>query len=155
MFYLAAYGFINLSFFLESWASSDFNPSFKVKKWVGLAGFIATFVVMFRLDMLAMVAAFVVIGGIYFWLAKKQLALGSGDVWQSVWSSVVKTGLRRMDDKQDSQRNWKPNVLLFSGGTTHRPHLLEFSKELVGHRGIVTNFDLYENQEAKLLFPKR
>ncbi len=154
MFYLAAYGFINLSFFLESWASSDFNPSFKVKKWVGLAGFIATFVVMFRLDMLAMVAAFVVIGGIYFWLAKKQLALGSGDVWQSVWSSVVKTGLRRMDDKQEHQRNWKPNVLLFSGGTTHRPHLLEFSKELVGHRGIVTNFDLYENQEAKLLFPK-
>ncbi|MCF8236897.1 MAG: hypothetical protein K9I85_01965 [Saprospiraceae bacterium] len=154
MFYLTAYGFINLSFFLESWASSDFNPSFKAKKWVGLAGFIATFVVMFRLDMLAMVAAFVVIGGIYFWLAKKQLALGSGDVWGSVWSSVVKTGLRRMDDKQDSQRNWKPNVLLFSGGTTHRPHLLEFSKELVGHRGIVTNFDLYENQEATLLFPK-
>ncbi len=59
-----------------------------------------------------------------------------------------------MDEKQDHKRNWKPNVLLFSGGTDHRPHLLEFSKELVGNRGIVTNFDLYENQEAKVLFPK-
>ncbi|MEZ4883816.1 MAG: hypothetical protein R3E32_03680 [Chitinophagales bacterium] len=154
MFYLAAYGFINLSFYLESWASSDFNPTFRVKKWVGLIGFIATFVVMFRLDMIAMVVAFIVIGGIYFWLAKKQLALGSGDVWQSVWSSVVKTGLRRMDEKQDHKRNWKPNVLLFSGGTNQRSHLLEFSKELVGNRGIVTNFDLHENQEAALLFPK-
>ncbi|MEZ5039546.1 MAG: hypothetical protein R2828_06630 [Saprospiraceae bacterium] len=154
MFYLAAYGFINLSFYLESWASSDFNPTFKVKKWIGLVGFIATFTVMFRLDMMAMVVAFIVIGGIYFWLAKKELALGSGDVWRSVWSSVVKTGLRRMDEKQDHKRNWKPNVLLFSGGTNHRPYLLEFSKELVGNRGIVTNFDLYENQEARVLFPK-
>ena len=154
MFYLAAYGFINISFFLESWASSDFNPTFKVKKWIGLVGFLATFVVMFRLDMVAMIVAFIVIGGIYFWLAKKELALGSGDIWQSVWSSVVKTGLRRMDEKQDHKRNWKPNVLLFSAGTTHRPHLLEFSKELVGSRGFVTNFDLYENQDAKVLFPK-
>ncbi|PSR13383.1 MAG: hypothetical protein DA408_14045, partial [Bacteroidetes bacterium] len=154
MFYLAAYGFINLSFFLESWASADFKPTFKVKKWIGLVGFIATFVVMFRLDMFAMIVAFLVIGGIYFWLARKELALGSGDVWQSVWSSVVKTGLRRMDDKEDHKRNWKPNVLLFSGGTDQRPHLLEFSKELVGNRGIVTNFDLHENQEATLLFPK-
>lgn len=154
MFYLAAYGFINLSFYLESWASSDFNPTFKVKKWIGLVGFIATFTVMFRLDMMAMVVAFLVIGGIYFWLAKKELALGSGDVWGSVWASVVKTGLRRMDENQEHKRNWKPNVLLFSGGTNHRPHLLEFSKELVGNRGIVTNFDLLENQDAKVLFPK-
>lgn len=154
MFYLAAYGFINLSFFLESWASTDFNPTFKVKKWIGFVGFIATFVVMFRLDMIAMVAAFLLIGGIYLWLTRKELALGSGDVWQSVWSSVVKTGLRRMDEKQDHKRNWKPNVLLFSGGTNHRPYLLEFSKELVGQRGIATNFDLHENQEATVLFPK-
>ncbi|MFT4754268.1 MAG: solute carrier family 12 sodium/potassium/chloride transporter 2 [Salibacteraceae bacterium] len=154
MFYLAAYGFINLSFFLESWASTDFNPTFKVKRWIGFVGFISTFVVMFRLDMVAMVGAFLVIGGIYLWLTRKELALGSGDVWQSVWSSVVKTGLRRMDEKQDHKRNWKPNVLLFSGGTTHRPYLLEFSKELVGNRGIVTNFDLHENKEATVLFPK-
>lgn len=154
MFYLAAYGFINLSFFLESWASSDFNPTFKIKRWIGLLGFIATFMVMFRLDMVAMIAAFIVIGGIYVWLTRKELALGSGDIWRSVWSSVVKTGLRRMDAQEEHKRNWKPNVLLFSGGTDHRPYLLEFSKELVGNRGIVTNFDLVENQEAAVLFPK-
>ncbi len=39
MFYLAAYGFINLSFFLESWASTDFNPTFKVKRWIGFGRF--------------------------------------------------------------------------------------------------------------------
>jgi len=154
MFYLAAYGFINLSFFLESWASADFNPTFKVKKWVGLLGFIATFTVMFQLNMLAMVAAFIIIGGIYFYLNKKQVALGTGDIWQSVWSTIVKKGLRKMEAGSDHKRNWKPNILLFSGGTEKRSKLIEFSKAIAGQAGIITNFDLIENNDAKVLFPK-
>ncbi len=154
MFYLAAYGFINISFFLERWASADFKPSFNVNKWIGMIGFIATFAVMFKLDMLAMIAAIVIIGGIYLWLARRQITLGTGDVWQSVWSTVVKTGLKKMDAKDDHKRNWKPNILLFSGNSAARPYLLEFSKSLAGQAGIVTNFDLIENKEAKVLFPK-
>jgi len=154
MFYLAAYGFINISFFLESWASADFNPSFKVRKWVGMLGAIATFAVMFKLDMLAMFAAFILIGGIYLWLGRKQVALRTGDVWQSVWSTVVKTGLKQMEAKEDHKRNWKPNIILFSGSTAARPHLMEFGKTLAGQIGMVTNFDLVENQDAKVLFPK-
>jgi len=154
MFYLAAYGFINLSFFLESWASSDFNPTFKVKKWVGLIGFIATFTVMSQLNLLAMVAAFVIIGGIYFYLSRKQIALGTGDIWQSVWSTIVKKGLKRMEAGSDHKRNWKPNTLLFSIDQGKRTKLIEFSKAVSGQGGIITNFDLHENPEAKVLFPK-
>jgi solute carrier family 12 sodium/potassium/chloride transporter 2 len=154
MFYLAAYGFINISFFLESWASSDFKPSFKVSKWVGLVGFIATFTVMFKLDMVAMVAAFVVIGGIFLWLQRKQISLGTGDVWQSVWSTVVKSGLKRMETADDHKRNWKPNIILFSGDIEARPHLIEFGKAVAGQAGVITNFDLIENEKAKVLFPK-
>jgi amino acid transporter len=154
MFYLAAYGFINLAFFLESWASADFSPSFKVKRWIGLIGFIATFAVMFQLNAGAMVAAFIVIGGIYAYLQRKQLALSSGDIWTSVWSSLVMKGLMKMDMKTDSSRNWKPNILLFSGGTENRPHLIEMSKAIAGKVGMVSNFDLIENPEAEVLFPK-
>lgn len=154
MFYLAAYGIINLSFFLESWASADFSPSFKVKRWVGLLGFIATFAVMFQLNPGAMVAAFIVIGGIYAYLQRKQLALSSGDVWTSVWSSLVLKGLKKMDSTEDSSRNWKPNILLFTGGTKNRPHLIEISKAIAGKVGMVSNFDLVENPEAEVLFPK-
>lgn len=154
MFYLAAYGFINLSFFLESWASSDFKPSFKVNKWIGFVGFITTFIIMFRLDMLAMFLSFVVIGGVYLWLSKKQISLGEGDIWQSVWTNIVKKGLRRLDNSEDHKRNWKPNILLFSGKKKTRVHLLEFSRFLAGQTGIVTNFDLTENKNAGELFSK-
>jgi len=154
MFYLAAYGIINLSFFLESWASADFSPSFKVKRWIGLLGFIATFAVMFQLNPAAMVGAFIVIGGIYAFLQRRQIALSSGDVWTSVWSSLVLKGLHKMDATDDTPRNWKPNILLFSGGTENRPHLIEISKAIAGQVGMVSNFDLVENPEADVLFPK-
>jgi amino acid transporter len=154
MFYLAAYGFINISFFLESWASSDFRPSFKVNKWFGFIGFVATFGVMFKLDMLAMILALIIIGGIYLWLARKEIALGTGDIWQSVWSTGVKEGLRRLESKADHKRNWKPNILLFSGNSEARPHLIAFSQALAGRSGMVTNFDLIENKGMDILFPK-
>lgn len=153
MFYLAAYGFINLSFFLESWASSDFKPTFKVKKWIGLAGFIATIVVMSQLNLAAMLLAFLIIGGIFFFLSRRQVALGTGDIWQSVWSTIVKKGLKRMEAVQDHKRNWKPNILLFSSATTVRSRLIEFARSISG-QGIITNFDLVEKPDAEVLFPK-
>lgn len=154
MFYLAAYGFINLSFFLESWASSDFNPTFKVNKWIGLGGFFVTFIIMSQLNLLAMFVAIVIITGIYLFLSRKQVALGTGDIWQSVWSTIVKKGLKRMEAGHDHKRNWKPNTLLFSTGDQYRTKMIEFSKAVSGQNGIITNFDLLENEEATVLFPK-
>ena len=154
MFFLAAYGFINLAQFLETWASSDYLPSFKISKWFGLIGFIATGYVMVMLNVAAMVVALIVIGGIFVFLTRKQLTLGSGDVWQSVWSSVVKAGLKRMDQKEMHKRSWEPNILLFSGETDDRPHLIEFSKVLAGRLGMISNFDLIETPDSKVLFPK-
>ncbi|NND78802.1 MAG: amino acid permease, partial [Maribacter sp.] len=87
MFYLTAYGFINISYFLESWANPDFQPTFKIKRWIGLLGFIACFVVMFKLDMIAMMAALAVITALYFALQRKEVKLQSNDVWRSVWEN--------------------------------------------------------------------
>ncbi|HFC00777.1 MAG TPA: amino acid permease, partial [Phaeodactylibacter sp.] len=102
MFYLTAYGFINISYFLESWANPDFQPTFKIKRWIGLVGFMACFAVMFKLDMMAMIGAFAVVGGLYFWLQRKQIKLQSNDVWQSVWSNVVNKGLKKLEAKENA-----------------------------------------------------
>lgn len=154
MFYLASYGFINLAFFLENWASTDFRPSFKVKGVVGLIGFIASFAVMAQLGMLSMIAALIIMFGLFAWLNRKQLKSESGDVWQSVWLSVVRRALHNLDKKTLEDRNWQPNVVLFSGGKGQRPHLMEFGKDLVGQYGLLSNFDLHESDNKKYLFPK-
>ena len=142
MFYLTAYGFINISYFLESWANPDFQPSFKIKRWIGLLGFIACFLVMFKLDMIAMMVALGVITALYFALQRKEVKVQSNDVWRSVWENVVNKGLKKIDEKDDENTNWNPNIILFSGKSDHQKYLLELGKTVSGRTGIVTNFKL-------------
>ncbi len=154
MFYLSAYGFINLAFALEKWASTDFRPSFNISLWIGVIGFIASFLVMSQLDILSMFGALAILGIIYHFIGKKQLNLQFGDVWQSVRFSVLRKLLTQLSKKSLSERNWRPNILLFSGGTGSRPHLIEFGKALVGEHGLISNFILVVNSTSKVLFPK-
>ena len=147
MFYLAAYGFINISFFLESWANPDFQPSFKVKRWIGFIGFVACFGVMFKLDTMAMIVALAVIGAMYFRLQRKEVKLQSNDVWKSVWENVVNKGLKKIDAQVEENSNWNPNIILFSGKSDHQSYLLELCKTVSGRTGIVTNFKLILDKE--------
>lgn len=155
MFYLSAYGFINLTSALESWSGSDFRPTFKISRVFSIIGAIATFAVMFKLDMIAMFASFVVIGMIFLYLTKKQINLGFSDVWQGVWSEVVRTALFRMSQITPDKRSWRPNIILFSGSTDKRPHLVEYGKKLVGRLGLLSNFDIVEDPDSEVLFAKR
>ncbi len=154
MFYLTAYGFINLSYFLESWANPDFQPTFKIKRWIGLVGFVACFGVMFKLDMMAMIGSLAVISGLYFMLERKEVKIKSTDIWKSVWENVVNKGLMKIDTKHDINSNWNPNVILFSGKSEHQSYLLELSKAVSGKTGVVTNFKLIVDKENKIPLKK-
>jgi len=155
MFYLASYGFINLAFSLESWASTDFRPSFKISPWMGVVGFIASFAIMFKLDTVSMFAALIIMSLIFLALKRKEFTSDAGDVWQSVWNSIVRNALHKMEKNPMEERNWQPNIILFSGGSSRRPYLVEFGKTLVGKFGMLSNFDLIEKSSSEILFPKR
>lgn len=142
MFYLTAYGFINIAFFLENWANPDFLPTFKIKRWIGLLGFFACFAVMFKLDMIAMLVALAIIASLYFWLQRKEVKIQSNDVWGSVWENIVNKGLKKINANAEGQSSWNPNIILFSGRSEHQSYLLELSKTVSGRTGIVTNFKL-------------
>ena len=155
MFFLSTYAFINISFFLEKWANPDFQPTFKISKWIGLIGFIACVSIMMFTDWVNMIAALGVISGLYFFLTKKQISIGSNDVWKSVWGNVVNTGLRKLEEGKENT-SWSPNVILFTGDNRDaRIHLIEFSKTISGRRGIVTDFNLYTNKNNENTLPKQ
>jgi len=86
MFYIAAYGFINLSYTLESWASPDFRPSFTIPKWVSITGFLACFGIMFQLDAMAMIVAIVAMFLVYLYLSKKRAEAG---LWRCMAKCLV------------------------------------------------------------------
>ena len=144
MFFLTCYGSLCLACGLERWASSDFRPLFKVPVWVSLLGALACFLVMFQINAPAMFVAILVMALIYAFFKRRQLVLGSGDTWGGVWSAVVRMGLMRLRhvDGGAALRNWRPNMILLTRRGPTRPTQIEFARNVVGDRGILTHFDL-------------
>lgn len=153
MFYLTAYGFINLTSALESWSGSDFRPQFKIPRIISILGAVATFVVMFQLDFVAMLVAFLIIGIIFIILTRKQISIGFSDIWQGVWSEVLRTALFKVSRKGTDQKNWRPNVLLFTGDAEKRAYMLELGQSLVSRLGVVSSFELKEDPNVSGLMP--
>ncbi len=154
IFFIITYGFLNITYTVESWASSDFRPSFKIPRIVSIIGALACIIVMIQLDIMALGIATVVLLTLFFYLKNKELKLHSGDTQSSIWLSLVKAGLLKLAKSQFNTRNWRPNVIVFSGGSGNRPYLIEIGKALVGKLGIFTNFELVENPDEDLLFEK-
>ena len=155
IFFIITYGFLNLTCAIETIAGSDFRPSFRVPAWIGFLGAFACFVVMIQLDLFAMLGAIVILGAVYILLKRKELTLQSGDTWGGIWSSLVKTGLFKLSTRSVSdKRNWRPNIILFSGNPNNRPHLIRMARTLVGKLGVFTNFELIEQNSENNLFLK-
>ena len=154
IFFITTYGFINLTYAVENWASADFRPSFRIPTWVSVVGAAASFIVMIQLDLLAFLGASLILVVLYMYLKKKELTLESGDTWGGVWSSLIRSGLHQLSRRKTAERNWRPNIILFSGGMRARPHLIEFGKWLVDKRGLLSNFDLKEDKKRQSLFTR-
>lgn len=154
IFFIITYGFLNLTYTLENWAGTDFRPTFKIPRIVSIVGAIACIIVMIQLDVIAMIVASAALIMLFLYLTRKELTLHTGDTWNSIWTSLVKTGLGKLTISSRKPSNWRPNVLLFSGGEKSRPHLIEMGKSLVGKLGIFTNFELIEEPMSDNLFRK-
>ncbi len=154
MFFISAYGFINLAFALESWASTDFRPSFRVPRWVGWLGFGASIIVMMQIDFVAMMVAAVLIWLVWFAMNKRNQKLEPGDVWQSVWTSIVRQSLHNLYTKGIEERNWKPNIMLFTGNPQTREQLKELGKALIANHGLLTIINLQQYKEGEKPKPR-
>ena len=93
IFFIITYGFLNITYAVESWAGTDFRPSFKIPGIISIIGAVACIVVMIQLDIIAMIGASLVLIGIFLFLKRRELTLQTGDTWTSVWASLVKTTL--------------------------------------------------------------
>ncbi len=149
MFFIAAYAFINLAFALESWASTDFRPSFRVPRWVGWLGFGSSFIVMVQIDFVAMIIAFILIWITWYLMKRRRQELEPGDVWQSVWANLVRRSVHSVYTKGIEERNWKPNIMLFSGNPETKLQLTELGKALIADHGLLTIINLQQYQEGE------
>ncbi len=139
MFFLNTYGMVNLVAALEKAVGNpSFRPTFRVPWWVPALGGVGCYGAMFLINAPATVAAIVVTYGIYFALQRRQLAGTWGDVRSGVWTSLARFALIRLEAKAPDPRNWRPNLMVFTGQPHNREHLVALARWLSLGRGVVT-----------------
>jgi len=139
MFFLTTYGMLNLAAAVESFLDNpSWRPTFRVPWWVSFLGAIASFAVMFFLNPLAGFFSIVVCLLIYLWLQHRHLGRRWTDIRTGAWLFLTRTVLYRLRHYSPDVRNWRPNLLVFTGAPTRRWYLIELANALNRKRGLLT-----------------
>lgn len=143
MFFLNTYGMINLTAGLERLVGNpSYRPQFKVPGMVSILGAIGCYAAMFLIHWVATIAAIIISFGVFVLLERRSLQRTWGDIRSGFWYSVTRYGLLNLEKKKMLAKNWRPNIVVFTGQPYNREHLVEVSEWLSMGRGVVTFFQL-------------
>ncbi|MBV6624264.1 MAG: amino acid permease [Rivularia sp. (in: Bacteria)] len=138
MFFLTTYLVLNISASIEGLLQSpSFRPSFKVHWIWSLLGGIGCLAVMLLINAVATIVAAAIVLAIFFWLQQRELTTTWGDVRQGIWMALLRTGVFQINRVQDT-KNWRPNILVFSGSPYKRWSLIQLAYALTHKRGFIT-----------------
>ncbi len=145
MFFLNTYGITNLAAALEKLVDNpSYRPRFNIPWYWSLLGAIGCYGTMFLINATATVVAIIVTVGIYFLIQRRSLTRTWGDVRTGLWFAIARFALLRLDTKEISAKNWRPNLMVFSGVPDKRLPLAETANWLSHGKGIVTFFQIIE-----------
>jgi potassium/chloride transporter 4/5/6 len=143
MFFLTAYGMVNLVAGVERLAGDpSYRPTFQVPWWLSLAGAFGCFLVMFRINPLALMMALVIEVAVYLVMRRRALTAPWGDLRRGALMALVRSTVLQLKRLPQDSRNWRPNILLFAGDVMRRRNLVRFGAWLALDRGILTIADL-------------
>jgi amino acid transporter len=143
MFFLNTYGMTNLVASIEGMVGNpSFRPRFKVHWGVSLAGAFGCYAAMFLINPTATILAILITYGIYFAIKRRQMQRTWGDVRSGIWFTLARRALLQLEEERWHVKNWRPNLLVFTGQPHNRQQLAELSEWLSRGQGIVTFFQL-------------
>lgn len=143
MFFLNTYGMVNLAAGIEKLVGNpSFRPRFNIPWYVSLAGAIGCYTAMFLINIPATIIAIIVSYGIYFVLQRRSIQHTWGDVRSGIWFALARYALLNLQTETLHIRNWRPNIMVFTGQPHNRMQLAEIASWLSQGQGIVTLFQL-------------
>ncbi|MEM7798559.1 MAG: amino acid permease [Chloroflexota bacterium] len=152
MFFLNTYGMVNLVAGLEKLVGNpSFRPRFKIHWSLSILGAIGCYGAMLLINAPATVIALIITYGIYFVLQRRQVTRTWGDVRSGILFSLARSVLLRLETMDLSIRNWRPNLIVFTGQPHNRQELVSLASWLTRGRGIVTFFQLITGNPDQLI----
>jgi solute carrier family 12 sodium/potassium/chloride transporter 2 len=113
MFFLITYGTLNLVVFLQqSLKIISFRPAFKVPRFVSLFGAVSCLFIMFLINPLFSLVAFVTIVLIYVWLGRQELESEWGDIRGGLFVALAERAAHLAERFPQAKAAWKPDLLV-------------------------------------------
>lgn len=139
MFFLNTYGAINMVAALEKLVSNpSFRPTFKTHWFISLVGALGSYGVMFLINATATVICLAFTLMIYLYISKKNITRTWGDLRDGILVSVIRMCLLKLRFNEKQEKNWKPDILVFSGTPESRGNLVYLAEHFSKGSGIIT-----------------
>ncbi len=139
MFFLNTYGAINMVVALEKLVGNpSFRPTFKTHWVISLIGAFGSYGVMFLINFTATVICLAFTFIIYLYISKKNITRTWGDLRDGVLISIIRTCLLKLRFNEKQEKNWKPDIIVFSGNPKNRSNLIYLANHFSKGRGVIT-----------------
>lgn len=143
MFFLNTYGMVNLTSAIEKLVDNpSYRPRFRIPWYVSFLGALGCYGAMFLINTPATIIAIVVSYGFFIYLQRRSIESTWGDVRSGVWFAMSRWSLLNLEKSRWTVKNWRPNIIVFTGQPHNRQQLVEMAKWLSLGRGLVTFFQL-------------
>ncbi len=143
MFFLNTYGMTNLVAGIEKLVGNpSFRPRAKIHFSFSLLGAAGCYGAMFVINPGATVVAILISYGIYFYLERRSTIRTWGDVRNGIWFALARRSLLNLERSVFHAKNWRPNILVFTGQPHNRAPLVEIANLLSRGYGIVSFYQL-------------
>jgi len=140
MFFLASYGTVNMSAFVEAFGSNpSFRPTFNFFHWsTALLGAMGCLITAILINWIAAVIAAAVIFGLYMYLEAKHLKASFGDARRGFTFMRARNAILQLRDIPQDAKNWRPNILVMAGTPETRYTLVRYALWMEAGRGLLT-----------------
>jgi len=152
MFFLIAYGMINLSAFVESKsANPSFRPRFRFFHWTtALAGAIGCVVAMLKINDTYALVAFAITALLYFYLRKRDIQTSWGDAKRGYIFQRTRDNLLYLEGSKFHPKNWRPILAAISRDPLAEQGLVQVGAWLESRRGLYTVVELREWPDSSI-----
>ena len=139
MFNLSTYALLNFAAASETLlANPSWRPTFRIHALLPVVGFAGCLGAMFMISPGWSIIALSCEAGIYALVKRRQLRVQFGDVRTGLLAALVRFALRRLAGDRHAERNWRPNLLIFSRLPIQNTRLLTLARGISGGRSLVT-----------------
>ena len=156
MFFLYSYGMINLAAFIEDFGGNpSFRPQFSYFHWwTALLGTIGCAAVTILINWMAAAIAILIIILLLWYLKARKLIAAFGDARRGFIYRQTRNNLLRLRRMPEDPKNWRPNILVFSGNPMAREEIVAYAAWIESRRGIVYLANVLVGDVVKLA-PRR